>query len=578
MWTRLLVLGARLHAEAQRRAFLRDARDAVAVQEGLLRHLLKRHADSAFGREHGFSGIRSAGAFAERVPIRDYEALRPWMDRVYAGETGALFGGGERLRMFALSSGSTDQPKRIPVTGDFLRAYRRGWRVFGISALRDHPEALARCLLQVVSPMEEYRAPCGLPCGAISGLLAAEQGRAVRRFYANPAGTAAIADAEARYYTIMRMAVLRNVAWIVTPNPATTLRLARAAAEHAERLIRDVRDGTLSPPGEPGLRVREELAHRLRPNRALARRMEEGASREGRLLPRHYWRLSFLANWTGGTLGLHVKEFPAWFGAIPVRDIGLLATEGRVSIPLSDGTAAGVVDPRAAFFEFVEEGAAGRDAGAARRMHEVEVGRTYRVVMTNAAGLYRYDLGDFVRVTEFLGACPCVEFLHRGSAVSSLCGEKVTEWQATAAFERVISGLGMKPARFVLAAAWGNPPRYRLYVEGAAGNTALLAARYDEALAELNVEYASKRSSRRLGAVELIALREGVLSLWDEERRKARGRGHEQFKAVHLLSRPGEDGFLCGGIGFRSDSGGVNAFAQPPRSSSDEGSFVDKMA
>lgn len=548
MLQRLFILAATAHADRQRQGFRRDVQCAAKVQSDLLLRLVHRHAPSEFGRIHDFSRMRDPRDFARCVPIRNHEQLFPWLNRVFQGDATALFRPNQSILMFALSSGTTDQPKRIPVTPEFLRSYRRGWNVFGIQALHDHPEGLGRCLLQVVSPMEEYRSPTGVPCGAISGLLAARQMRVVRRYYANPPITANMADANARYYTIMRLAVPRDVAWVVTPNPATTLRLVKTAADHAERLVRDIHDGTLSPPGEVEIPIRARTERALRPNPALARKLTAEIARDGRLLPRHYWRLSFLANWMGGTLRLYLQDFPAWFGEVPVRDIGLLATEGRVTIPLEDGSPVGVLDPHAGYFEFLEENSRAEDFPAVRAGHELEVGRGYRVVMTNAAGLYRYDLGDYVRVHGFLGESPCLEFLHRGDAVSSLCGEKLTEWQVLTAFERVARQAGCAAARFVVAPMWGDPPYYRLYVENRVSFPCTFGPDYDAALATLNVEYASKRASRRLGGVEVNVMPPGLLQACDEHRARARGRGHEQFKQSHLLTSPGADTeFLLGG-------------------------------
>lgn len=541
MVTRLFIWGATLHAAQQRRRFHHEIEHAPRVQEKLLQELLARHAESDFGRRHRFTTIKDAQSFAGQVPIRDHEQYRPLLERVFQGEASALFAADQPITMFALSSGSTDQPKRIPVTPESLSVYRRGWNIFGIQAIRDHPSALGRCILQVVSPMSEYLSPGGLPCGAISGLLAAQQKRIVRRFYANPSLTANIKDSEARYYTIMRMAVPRDVAWIVTPSPATTLRLVRSAADHAERLLRDIRDGTLSPPGEISSIVRQKLAAQVRPNRALCSQLEVCIARDGRLLPRHYWQLSFLANWMGGTLRLYLHDFPSWFGDVPVRDIGLLATEGRISIPLADGCPEGVLDPRAAYFEFVEEHADGSDPNTVHRPHELEVGAVYRVVMTNAAGLYRYDLGDFVRVRGFRGAAPLLEFLHRGEAVASLCGEKLTEWQVLTAYERLAAKRSIAGTRFLVTPVWDNPPYYRIGVESRESMPPDFAPQFDALLSELNIEYAAKRCSRRLGQVQAGLLPIGCLNSWDESRRRARGAGHEQFKQRYLLSQPGEE-------------------------------------
>ena len=64
--------------------------------------------------------------------------------------------------------------------------------------------------------------------------------------------------------------------------------------------------------------------------------------RSGRLYPRDYWPdLCFLANWTGGTMGAYLRSYPDYFGERPVRDVGLIASEGRMTIPIEDNTPAG---------------------------------------------------------------------------------------------------------------------------------------------------------------------------------------------------------------------------------------------
>jgi hypothetical protein len=548
-WLDSLSLGvARQHCRLQHSRFLRAARRAAAVQEKLLHALLRRGESSGFGRDHRLGHVCGYRRFIERVPIWTFEELRPYFDRVVAGDTEALLPPGERVLMFALTSGSTDRPKHIPITSAFVREYRRGWNVFGVKALLDHPEGFLRPILQVVSPMDESRTKRGIPCGSISGLLAATAKRLVRKYYVNPAATGSIEDAEARYYTIMRFAVPGDVSWIVTANPATPLKLARSAAQHAERLIRDIHDGTITPPGEVSADVLTELRGLAKPDAATARRLSQIAARFGELRPCDYWNLAFLANWTGGTLAVHLQDFPRWFGAAPVRDIGLLATEGRVSVPLADGCAAGVLDVEGGFFEFVETQARNDDQAAVRQAHEVHVGCEYRVVMTNHAGLFRYDLEDCVRVTGFLGEAPIVEFLHRGSSVSSVTGEKLTEWQVTEAYRRASEIVGWPAGLFVLAPAWGEPPSYRLHVEVCDADANALAREMDRELGRLNREYAGKRSSGRLGAVVENVLPAGHLAAMDRQRQSRHGAAKEQFKHRFLLGDPSEDGRFPRGV------------------------------
>lgn len=547
IWDRLMGAAARAHCHRLLRRFFKDAESAAAVQERVLHRLIARGRESAFGREHGLARVRTVADFQRQVPVRPYADFAPYLDRVRAGETSVLFPQGERILMFALTSGSTDRPKHIPITPAFVNEYRRGWNIFGIKALSDHPDGFLRGILQVSSRMDESRTQRGVPCGSISGLLAATQKRLVRKYYVVPPQTASIPDAEARYYSIMRFAVPRDVSWIVTASPATTLKLAKTAADHAQRLIRDIRDGTLQPPGEPlEPQLRATLVRTLAPDATTARRLEALVDRHGSLRPRDFWRLCFLANWTGGTMGLHLRDFAEPFGHTPVRDIGLLATEGRVTLGIEDGTPSGLLDVQGGVFEFLppEEDA---DAGPLL-CHQLEAGREYRVILTNSAGLYRYDIGDRVRVTGYVGQAPLLEFLHRGARVSSMTGEKLTEWQVVEAYRRACEALHIEARLFVLSPQWSDPPSYRLHVEspprGSEAAFAPLTEAMDRQLCALNIEYAAKRGTGRLGPVSMNLLPAGFLQSIDDCRRAQRGGANEQFKRQYLHTHPGEDAEL----------------------------------
>jgi len=540
----LLAKAVLVRGRLQYASLMRAVSRAARVQERALSEKLARTADSAFGQEHHFERIHSYRDYVSRVPVQTYEEVRPYIQRVMAGEITALFGRRQPVLMFATTSGTVDQPKYVPVTAECLTECRRGWSILGAKALLDHPAAFRRGILQVASPLDETRTELGVPCGSISGLLAATQKRVVQRYYVTPRAVAAIADPDARYYCIMRLALPRDVAWMVTASPATQLRLARTGADQAEALIRDIHDGALRPPGDLPHDVQQALAAPLSPDRQTALRLRELWDRHGELLPKHYWQLSFLANWTGGTMGLHLRDFPRYFGETPVRDIGLVATEGRVSIPMADGTPAGVLDISSSFFEFVEAGADASNPSAVHRCHELSPGCEYRLLMTTSGGLFRYDLGDYVRVHEYLGQAPMIEFLHRGAFVSSMTGEKLTEWQVTKAFEQASRALGVRVAAFVLAPCWGNPPFYRLHTDAPVSDPTRLTADLDAELSRMNIEYRSKRTTRRLGPIDFNLLPTGALGRLEADRLRRQGASSEQYKHQYLYSRPGEDGWL----------------------------------
>ncbi|MBN1341222.1 MAG: GH3 auxin-responsive promoter family protein [Phycisphaerae bacterium] len=530
------------HAKRMFHWFVRNTRKANEVQRQVLMAKIRRNADSDYGREHHFDEIRSYEDYVRNVPIQTYEDFRPYVERVKAGDVGALFHPREKIHMFSLTSGTTTCPKHIPVTNPFYKEYQRGWNIWGVKALYDHPKSILRCILQVTSPMDDERTEGGFPAGAITGLLAAMQKRIIRRFYPAPLCVAYVRDHDARYYVLTRLSVPADTSWIVTASPATVLRLARTADEHRERLLRDIHDGGISPDVDVPEWIRKELARRVRPNRKRARELERIVEQHGRLLPKHYWNIDFLANWTGGTMGLYLQDYPAYFGDVPVRDIGLLSSEGRMCIPFEDGTPAGVLEVTSHFFEFIPAEEYENDNPTILRSFELQEGKEYFLIVTTSSGLYRYDLGDRVRMAGWFNEAPLIEFLCKASHTSSLTGEKLTERQVISAVQSANQGGQWRINNFVMAPRWASPPYYVFHVERSiARNAERLAHAVDEELRRVNIEYDNKRSTDRLAPLAVNLVPDGYLAMLDRKKRVANAGRSEQYKHVFLYTVPGSD-------------------------------------
>ena len=84
------------------------------AQKNTLNKLITRAQNTQFGRDHGFASIKSYKEFQEKVPIRDYEGLRPYVDKIIAGEEDVLWPG--RPLYFSKTSGTTSGAKYIPIT------------------------------------------------------------------------------------------------------------------------------------------------------------------------------------------------------------------------------------------------------------------------------------------------------------------------------------------------------------------------------------------------------------------------------------------------------------------------------
>lgn len=94
------------------------SREALKRQEETLSSLVSEAQKTAFGKDHSFSEINNYAQFKERVPLRDYEALKPYIDRAVAGEGNILWPG--RPIYFSKTSGTTSGAKYIPITKESM--------------------------------------------------------------------------------------------------------------------------------------------------------------------------------------------------------------------------------------------------------------------------------------------------------------------------------------------------------------------------------------------------------------------------------------------------------------------------
>jgi hypothetical protein len=539
-------IGAPIVKRSRRLAqeFLAQTEQAGDVQRSLLLRHLARHADSQFGRDHFLHEVRSPADFRKRVPIGGYDRHEPYIDRVRQGDTSALFGAGTQVLMFAMTSGTTNRPKTIPVTAQALADYREGWTIWGITAFDAHREMIRgglKPILQVASDWRESFTTGGIPCGAITGLTAHMQNRFVRTKYCMPAAASRIKDIESKYYVGLRFSIHRDLGTIIAANPSTILAMARLGDREKETLIRDIADGTLHAKWEIAPEIRQQLLRKTRRrHKAAAKSLERIVTETGRLLPKDYWpNLQFLSNWMGGTMRAYLRGYPEYFGEAPVRDVGLIASEGRMTIPIEDNTAAGVLDIRHHYFEFIPEEQGDLDQPETVEATDLVEGRNYFIVLTTAGGLYRYNISDLVRCVGFHGRAPLIEFLNKGAHYSSLTGEKLSEHQVIAAVEAAQRSVGVHLRSYLLAPSWDDPPYYSLVVEesdlAALDQPEELAGAVEHELRSQNVEYVTKRDTLRLAPVRIVRVADGSWREFQKRRLLKSGGTVEQYKQPHLV-------------------------------------------
>jgi hypothetical protein len=91
---------------------------ALVDQQSIFEYLMKAGAKTEFGKEHGFSDIQSYQDFIRQVPIRDYEAFKPYIEKIKQGKHNVLWKG--QPLYFAKTSGTTSGIKYIPISKDSI--------------------------------------------------------------------------------------------------------------------------------------------------------------------------------------------------------------------------------------------------------------------------------------------------------------------------------------------------------------------------------------------------------------------------------------------------------------------------
>lgn len=518
--------------------------DCRAVQHQTLRSLLDLNRESHFAKDHGLVTAQTADDLRNSVPVSDFERFRPYIELMKAGDHRGLLGPQNELLMFSLSSGTTSESKFIPITRRFFEDYRRGWQYWGIRAFDTHSRLMKSTILQISSDYDRFRTEGGTPCGNISGLAAKVQHPAVKLLYTLPYEVVQIPEPESRYYTSMRLAVSDpHIGMITTANPSTLVHMAQLVDSNSERLIRDIFDGTVSPPFELPASVRKALSKRLdRPNRRRARELEQVVDQTGHLYPSSYWqRLEVITVWTGGSCAAYLPAVRELYGNKPVRDHGLSASEGRMTIPFEDESPDGILDVLSHYFEFIPENEYGSENPTVLEAHELEEGRNYFILLSTCSGFYRYDICDVIRCTGFMGTVPILRFLHKGAHISSVTGEKLSESQVVDAMQVTLRESGHKVSFFTLIPVWGEPPYYRLLLEDAELPPPESRGRFeqllDRRLGEQNCEYEEKRQTGRLAPLKVLPLRNGSWTEFAAQRREKIGGSPEQYKHPCLLPR-----------------------------------------
>lgn len=513
------------------------------VQKDYLLQILNKNNRTEYGAKYNFANIKDEADYRKSVPINGYQELEPYIDKIVNGCKNVLTT--ETPFMFNQTSGSTDKPKFIPVTDITQKHTALLMRHWLYRTLLDHPSFLDKYIFTIASSANEGYTQNGIPYGSASGLIYNKLPQIIQSSYVLPFIVSDIQNYDLRYYVMERLAVEKDISFICTPNPSTLMKLAEVGIQYQEEIIKSIRNGYLFTKPKFELNTNDAkivdlINSSLKPNPSREHFLNKVINDNEQLLPCNVWpSLKIIGCWLGGSIGSQADSLSTYYGNVTKRDVGYMASEGSFTLPYEDYTPSGILALQNNYYEFIPEDLCSNENPKVLQSHELEVGENYKVIITNESGLYRYDINDTVRVEKFYNNTPVLAFVRKTSDVLNITGEKVHVNQLIMTFKEIEKKFNLKIKQFKVVSNLRNF-RYDILLEfGQETAKELLLdsvlPTIDSFLAEINIEYAQKRKSKRLNSPCLHVM----VSSWEESIKKQlieSGKRDIQYKWQNISS------------------------------------------
>ena len=375
--------------------------NALKEQENIFTQNIRRGCDTQFGTDHDFANIKSYEDFKQRVPIRDYEGLKTYFDRVVAGESNVLWPG--RPRYFAKTSGTTSGVKYIPITSDSLpnhfgSARNALFHYFGQTGKGKWLDG--KIIFLSGSPSLDDTN--GVPTGRLSGISNHLVPAWVKRSQMPTYETNCIDSWEEKLDKIVEETLNQKMTLISGIPPWVQMYYERLLEVSGKSTIKEI---------FPDFSMFVYGGVNYEPYRA---KLEE---------------------LVGGQV-YSVEIYPASEGFLAFQDI---PGERGMFLNVASGL----------FFEFIPVHELGNENPTRLRLHDVQCGVNYLLILNTNAGLWGYNIGDTV---EFVSINPYrIIVTGRVKHYISAFGEHVIGKEVDEAMQLTCQALGARVVEFTVA-------------------------------------------------------------------------------------------------------------------------------
>ncbi|HEY8403663.1 MAG TPA: GH3 auxin-responsive promoter family protein [Flavobacteriales bacterium] len=465
-----------------------DAVKGIELQHKVMMDLVRKARDTAFGRDHSFASIRSYEDFKKHVPIRDYEEIAPYLERVKNGERDVLWPG--LPTYFCKTSGTTSGTKYIPLTKDSIPNHINSARnaLLCYIAETGRAEFVDGKMIFLQGSPELEKLPSGIPFGRLSGIVANHVPAYLQKNRMPSYATNCIEDWETKVNTIADETLKEDMTLISgIPNWVQM---------YFEILLKKTGKKTISE---------------IFPNYSLF--VFGGVNFEP-------YRKKF-EELIGKKIPT-IETYPASEGFIAYQDS---QKEEGLLLNVNSGI----------FFEFIPTDEYFNENPTRLSLAEVKTDVNYAIIINNNAGLWGYSIGDTVKFVSVHP--PRIKVTGRIKHYTSAFGEHVIAEEVERAMSEACTQLGITVTEFHVAPQVSpveGLPYHEWFVETDDSNIDLARMRsiIDTTMQSLNVYYKDLITGNVLQPTVITLVKKGAFN----EYMKSVGRLGGQNKVPRLAN------------------------------------------
>ena len=321
---------------------------AISDQENVLKSLLKTGRNTEFGKESHLNEVDNYEAFKQAIPIRDYEQIKPWIERIKKGKHNVLWRG--LPEYFAKTSGTTSGTKYIPITKDSIPNHINTARNALLCYMAETGNAdFANGKMIFLSGSPELERISGIPTGRLSGIVNHHVPKYLRTNQLPSYETNCIEDWETKLNKIVDETINKNMTLISGIPPWMQM--------YFDELVQ--RSGKSVGEIFPNFSVMVQGGVNFEPYKA---KLFESIGRKVD----------------------SIELFPASEGFFAFQD-------SQQAEGLLLNTNSGI------FFEFVPAGEIFNENPTRLSLKEIKTGENYALIISSNAGLWSYNIGDTVK-------------------------------------------------------------------------------------------------------------------------------------------------------------------------------------